>query len=155
MKKPVLLAFFVIITFLLNAQTDAARKKNFNIDSKGLAIQGYDIISYYLYPAPKLGKKEYSYLYKGILYYFETEKTMNVFKLNPEKWEPAYGGWCAYAMGNSGEKVEVDPATYKIIDNRVYLFYNAYLTNTLPKWNKDEKNLKLKADKNWTAFLTK
>ncbi len=67
-------------------------------------------------------------------------------------YEPQYGGWCAYAMGNSGEKVEVDPETYKIVDGKLYLFYNKYFTNTLKSWNKDEAKLKSKADESWKNF---
>ena len=81
-----------------------------------------------------------------------SQANLDVFKKSPEKFEPAYGGWCAYAMGNTGEKVEIDPETYKIVEGKLYLFYNAYFTNTLPKWNKEEKSLKTKADKNWIIF---
>jgi hypothetical protein len=55
-------------------------------------------------------------------------------------------------MGAKGEKVEIDPETFKIIDGKLYLFYNAYFNNTLTSWNKDEKNLKAKADKNWLSI---
>lgn len=34
-----------------------------------------------------------------------------------------------------GEKVGVDPKTYKIISGRSYLFYNSFFVNTLSKWN--------------------
>ena len=52
-------------------------------------------------------------------------------------------------MGAKGEKVPVDPGTYKIINNKLYLFYNKFFNNTLKDWNKDESNLKTKADANW------
>ena len=68
-------------------------------------------------------------------------------------YEPQYGGWCAYAMGTSGEKVKVDPETFKIIDGRLFLFYNAFFNNTLNSWNKDEKNYHTKADQNWKTIL--
>jgi len=55
-------------------------------------------------------------------------------------------------MGESGEKVEVDPETHKIAEGKLYLFYNSFFNNTLPKWNKDEKNLKAKAERNWSKF---
>ena len=54
-----------------------------------------------------------------------------VFLKNPTNFEPEYGGWCAYAMGDSGEKVTINPETFKIINGKLYLFYNAFLTNTL------------------------
>lgn len=157
MKRTFVLIFVIIeLLFTVNgyAQTEQVRKKQFNTKD-GVAVQGYDVISYYTSTTPKKGNKQFSFTYKGITYYFESAATQSIFKANPEKWEPAYGGWCAYAMGNTGEKVEVNPETFKIINNRLYLFYNAYFSNTLPKWNKDETNLKLKADNNWTNFLTK
>ena len=95
------------------------------------------------------GKKNISTMYEGVVYYFASESNKNLFLKNPQGYEPQYGGWCAYAMGSSGEKVEIDPETYKILDGKLYLFYNAYFNNTLKSWNKDEKNLKSKADVNW------
>ena len=52
-------------------------------------------------------------------------------------------------MGDYGEKVEINPETFKIVDGKLYLFYNAFFNNTLKSWNKNESNLKKKADANW------
>ena len=52
-------------------------------------------------------------------------------------------------MNLVGEKVEVDPKTFKVVNGKLFLFYNAFFNNTLPKWNKDEKSLNKKADENW------
>ena len=82
-------------------------------------------------------------------YHCKSQKNKDAFLSNPKKYEPAYGGWCAYAMGETGEKVKVDPETFKIIDDKIYLFYNFWGTNTLESWNDNEKTLKEKADKNW------
>ena len=71
------------------------------------------------------------------------------FKKDPTKYEPQYGGWCAYAMGAKGEKVEINPETFKIVDGKLYLFYNRFFSNTLTDWNKDEAHLKKQADVNW------
>ena len=71
------------------------------------------------------------------------------FRKSPARYEPEYGGWCAYAMGAKGEKVAVDPGTFKIVNNKLYLFYNKFFNNTLKDWNKDEANLKTKADASW------
>jgi hypothetical protein len=75
------------------------------------------------------------------------------FSKNPSKYEPQFGGWCAFAMGDSGEKVEINPETFKIIDGKLYLFYNAFFNNTLKSWNKDEANLKAKATSNWNKII--
>ena len=145
---------FVMITSLFSAaqNTEAdIRKKQFNLSGGNLAIGGYDVVCYFT-GKPKLGNKSFSTTHKSVTYYFSSKANLDLFNKLPEKFEPVYGGWCAYAMGNTGEKVEIDPETYKIVDGKLYLFYNAYFKNTLPKWNKDEKNLKTKADKNWLTL---
>jgi hypothetical protein len=84
---------------------------------------------------------------------FASQQNLAKFKASPEKFEPAYGGWCAYAMGETGEKVKVDPETFKIIDGKLYLFYNFWGNNTLVDWNKNEAPLKMKADQNWKKIV--
>lgn len=152
--KTVVLIFLVITGFFSSAQnpdTDI-RKKQFNLSERSLAVEGYDLVAYFN-EKPKKGTKSFASLNKGINYYFSSQVNLDLFKKSPEKFEPAYGGWCAYAMGNTAEKIEVNPETFKIIDGKLYLFYNAYFTNTLTKWNKDEKNLKMKVDKSWVVFI--
>ena len=90
---------------------------------------------------------------KPIHYYFSSSANKEVFKKSPAKFEPEYGGWCAYAMGAKGEKVEIDPETFKIIHGKLYLFYNRNFNNTLKTWNKDETSLKTKADTNWQKLF--
>ncbi len=117
---------FILSLFFqnVNAQTEAFRKKHYNTEN-GLAIEGYDPVSYFSGKATE-GSKSFSYTYMGVAYRFESAKNMEAFKANPAKYEPQYGGWCAYAMGAKGEKVEVDPQTFKIINGKLYLFYNKY-----------------------------
>ena len=136
---------------LLQAQDDALRKKHFNTDD-ALAIEGYDPVSYFL-SKPQEGSKKLSYSYRGVTYYFASNDNLQKFKTSPEKYEPAYGGWCAYAMGKTGEKVKVDPETYKIIDGRLYLFYNFWGNNTLDDWNEKETPLKAAGDLNWKKLF--
>ena len=124
------------------------RVKQFNLEKGGLAIQGYDATSYFS-GKPEKGSKENAVNYKGVLYYFASVQNKELFKANPAKYEPAYGGWCAYAMGVKGEKVEVDAANYKIIDGKVYLFYKTFYSNTINDWNDNEASLHKKADQNW------
>jgi YHS domain-containing protein len=123
----------------------------FNLED-GLAIKGYDPVAYFVQHKAVEGKKEYAYVKEGVTYYFSSVSNKEMFVKNPSSYEPQYGGWCAYAMGATGEKVEVDPETFKVIDNKLYLFYNSLFNNTLPKWNQNEAGLKMKADKNWKGI---
>ena len=132
-------------------QSPALRQKNFNL-SHGLAIQGYDPVSYFQ-GSPKEGIAKVATIYNGVIYRFSSQQNLDKFKQNPAGYEPQYGGWCAYAMGSSGEKVEVDPETYKIIDGKLFLFYNKRFNNTLKSWNKDELALHTKAQANWQKIF--
>lgn len=149
MKNIVIIALLVITSAAANAQNASTlRQKQFNLNNF-VAIEGYDPVAYFTLNKAVKGNSKISQLVDGVIYYFSTEANKTLFNKDRVKYQPQYGGWCAYAMGASAEKVEIDPKTFKIVDGKLYLFYNAYFTNTLTSWNKDEKNLKAKADKNW------
>jgi YHS domain-containing protein len=151
MRKYLFVFFLTITVVEASAQTEALRQKHFNV-KKNLALDGYDAVSYFT-GKPEEGFEKFKYQYKGITYYFVSATNLNKFKTSPEKYEPLYGGWCAYAMGESGEKVKVDPETFKIVDGKLLLFYNFWGNNTLEDWNENESKLKQSADKNWTKSL--
>ena len=67
---------------------------------------------------------------------------------SPEKYLPAYGGWCATAMAR-GEKVQIEPSSFKVTNGRLFLFYNGLFGNAIKDWNKDESALTVKADAQW------
>lgn len=142
-----------VMTLPVLAQDPAAnRKAAFNL-TDGLGIEGYDPVAYFTEGKAAKGKKEFAVYHQGITYLFSSAANKELFKKDPGHYEPAYGGWCAYAMGAKGEKVEVDPKTFKIVNGRLFLFYNKFFNNTLTDWNKDENNLRQKADKNWMKFF--
>lgn len=140
------------ITFLGSAQNKAQRITHFNLQNK-LAIAGYDPVAYFLSSKAIKGSAANVVSQDGVTYYFSSAENKAAFLKTPAAYEPQYGGWCAYAMGDYGKKVEVDPETFKIVQGKLYLFYNAYLNNTLKTWNKDEARLKANADKNWKIIL--
>jgi YHS domain-containing protein len=152
MKKQIFFLLFGFISFAGIAQNENKRVANFNLDNK-VAIQGYDPVAYFKQGKAVKGKKELVASYQGVAYQFSSAANKDAFVKNPAAYEPQYGGWCAYAMGSSGEKVEINPETFKIADGKLYLFYNAYFNNTLKSWNKDENGLKSKADNNWKKFI--
>ncbi|MNL11973.1 YHS domain protein [compost metagenome] len=147
MKKLVVLVL-VLISGISFAQNDAKRISHYHLENK-VAILGYDPVGYFIQGKAIKGKKEISASYQGVTYQFSSNGNKETFLKNPSKYEPQYGGWCAYAMGSANKKVEINPETFKIIDGKLYLFYNAYFNNTLKSWNPDEANLKVKADNNW------
>lgn len=154
MNKYSILLFTMLWSFTLVKAQDIndLRKKHFNI-SNGLAIQGYDPVNYFTEGVAKKGDQQFSFKYGQVIYRFRSKTNLELFKSSPGKYEPQYGGWCAYAMGNTGEKVEIDPKTFKIIDGKLYLFYHTIFNNTLTTWNKNQTQLLTQSINNWKKIF--
>jgi hypothetical protein len=152
MKKTIGIMLLTVFTLVVVNAQSVTRTKEFNLE-KGVAIQGYDPVAYFLQNKAVKGNKQFAAFVDGITYNFSSTANRDLFVKDYKKYEPQYGGWCAYAMGSSNEKVEIDPETFKIVNGKLYLFYHSWVNNTLDKWNKDETNLKTKADKNWVAIF--
>jgi YHS domain-containing protein len=136
------------LSLLVMAQAqDADRRRNFNLIND-VALREFDPVSYFQ-NKPTKGDSKFQFKYKGIYYYFSSEANLEEFKKTPGKYEPAYGGWCAYTVALNGDRVKINPVTYKIVNGKLHLFYNFNGDNRLLKWEKDEKKLKAAADKNW------
>lgn len=153
MRSLLLFAAISLLSITATAQdATGLRKKHFNLEN-GVAIDGYDPVSYFTQNKAIKGKKENAVFYQGVTYYFSSVANKELFKAGPARYEPEYGGWCAYAMGEKGEKVSIDPETFKILNGKLYLFYNRLFNNTLKDWNKNEASLKAKADANWPKLF--
>ncbi len=151
MKKTTVIITVIMMAIFVSIDSfaqDQKRQAGYNLQN-GIAAQAYDVVAYFTTSKAVKGNSINSVVYQGLKYQFANPANKEEFKKNPSKYEPQYGGWCAYAMGATGEKVEVDPETFKIINGKLYLFYNKFFNNTLKTWNKDEANLKTKADVNW------
>jgi YHS domain-containing protein/phosphohistidine phosphatase SixA len=109
-----------------------------NINEKGVAIRGYDVVAYFSEDRAIKGSFYSSSIYQGITYYFSSKNNLNQFMISPEKYLPQYGGWCAYQMANSesNPKQDIDPQIFKIIDGKLYLFGINNSENSLELWNK-------------------
>lgn len=136
-------------------EDEATRKAHYALDKSGLAIEGYDPVAYFPEGGgqPAKGVNEYAHTLSGITYHFVSAENRDRFLAHPEKYEPTYGGWCAYAMGAKGAKVRVDPNAYEVKDERLFLFYRDQATDTRKPWAKDRARLKSAADKNWDALI--
>ena len=147
--KTILIFFLIALSFTLVAQPeDAQRRRNFNTDNY-VAMREFDPVSYFA-GKPLKGVSKFHHTHKGITYYFASQANADTFKKDPAKYEPAYGGWCAYTVASTGERVKIQPTAYKIVNGKLHLFYNFSGDDRLRKWNAgNEKSMKAWADKNW------
>jgi len=139
-------AFVVFITYpALHAQVDPVSKS-------GVAIGGYDVVSYFTTNNAVKGQAQHKANYNGVTYYFSNAQNQQLFESNPQKYLPQYDGYCALAV-SYGKKISVDPQTFKVKDEKLYLFFHGKTSrgsvNSLDSWNKDEARLLKKADGLW------
>ena len=118
-----------------------------NLNEGGAAIQGYDPVSYFQ-GNPAKGDENISTEYKGASYYFTNASNKSMFDAAPEKYVPQYGGFCAVAI-SEGKTFPIDPNTYIVDDDKLYLFYNGSLGNTKTQWEEDPATRKVNADNYW------
>ncbi len=115
----------------------------------GGAIRGYDPVAYFTESKPVEGKKAFSHKWKGATWYFASERNRDLFRADPEKYAPRYGGYCAYAVSR-GYTASIVPEAWKIVDGKLYLNFSKGVQQT---WEQDiPGNIKL-ADKNWPSLL--
>jgi YHS domain-containing protein len=134
------------------AATQDKESREANVASH-LAIEGYDPVAYLEERKAVPGDKNFESSFKGIVYRFASAANRDRFNVDPAKYLPACGGWCATAMAK-GEKVEIDPKNFKVTNGRLFLFYKGLFGNAINDWNKDEPGLTVMADANWKELAT-
>jgi len=112
---------------------EAIRLSHYNISKDALALKGYDPVSYFL-GEPKKGNNKLVQTHRGITYHFSNQENLDAFKSAPTKYEPQYGGWCAWAMYDDGSRAGIDPKSYLIIDGKLYVFYDTIIADTRKLW---------------------
>jgi len=113
------------------------------------AIKGYDPVVYFTDGKPVEGKKEFAHEWMDAKWYFATAANRDLFKADPEKYAPRYGGYCAYAVA-MGKTADIDPNAWKIVDGKLYLNYNQEIQ---AKWLEDVPGYIQKADMNWPGVV--
>jgi hypothetical protein len=56
-------------------------------------------------------------------------------------------------MGNDGDKVAINPSTFKIVNGKLYLFYNKGGENTRVYWNDNQDEQIKTANANWKKIV--
>lgn len=138
--------FFTLSFFLIINSIQA--QENYNL-KKGFIAEGYDVVAYFNNKALK-GNDQFTTESEGAKYKFVSSENLKTFIENPEMYVPQYGGYCAYAVAVKGEKIGINPKSFQIIDNKLYLFYDNWGVDTLEKWNEEGvEKLQQQADTNW------
>ncbi len=114
-------------------------------------VNGCDLVSYYTGEKPLVGNGNHLAVYDGVTYLFVNEANKRKFKSNPQKYIPAYGGYCAFGV-SVGKKFVGDPDVWKIVDGKLYLNLD---TKIQGMWFQDIPGNNKKADMNWKKIMDK
>jgi YHS domain-containing protein len=116
-----------------------------NADINDVAISGYDTVAYFTQNKAVSGSSDYTATYKNAIYKFTSAKHRDLFKANPEKYAPQFGGYCAFGVSIE-KKFDVDPHAFKVVDNKLYLNLDKSIQK---KWLKDVPGYINSADSHW------
>lgn len=118
----------------------------------GIGVGGYDLTSYYVDGGPRFGSAEFPVELNGLTYLFETEQSRTEFLREPERYLPAYSGWCAVTLA-LGRLSCPDFDNFKIEDGRLLLFELTGFTNGQTLWNSQPSHYRGLADDNYAILL--
>jgi YHS domain-containing protein len=145
MKRMLMIGVALVTSALAQAQVDP-------VDKNGLAIGGYDLVAYFKEGIARKGQTQFIAQYADARYFFVSAENQQLFEADPQKYLPQFDGYCALAV-SYGKKISIDPETFKVADNKLYLFYHGKSStgkvNSLETWNKNETKLLNKANANW------
>ncbi len=124
------------------------RAQAVNTDKSGLALYGYDAVSYVSDQKAVKGSPDFTATHDGNTYRFASAEHRDQFAANPAAYLPAYGGYCAYGVSR-GYKVKVDPEAFTVVDGTLYLNYDKGVQK---KWLADVPGFIATADSNWARI---
>lgn len=110
--------FFAVMTIAMSSFVFASQETA--TDENGVILAGHDAVAYFTEGKPVLGSAEFTAIHKGAIYRFSSAENRDLFKHEPKRFEPAYGGYCALGA-TMGETFKVDGKAFEIVDGKLYV----------------------------------
>lgn len=117
----------------------------------GVAINGYDPVSYFKQKAAVKGSSANSHTWNGVEWHFSSAQNRDAFAANPARYAPQYGGYCAFAAAKD-YLAKTDPNAFSIYDGKLFLNYNRSVKR---RWDKNKKSFVAAANDNWPGLKKK
>lgn len=142
---------FVALTLFSALSTIATAKDLLNLDGNGVAIQGYDPVAFFTDNRPVKGNPQFQSEYHGAKYYFVSAEHKAAFDKEQAKYEPQFGGYCAYGA-SKGHTAPIKIEAWQIVNGRLLMQYDLGVKG---EFNKDQPGNLRKADQNWPGLVEK
>lgn len=146
MKK----ALFILMVLLCTNRAMNAQKSAVFNPVEG-AIHGYDPVAYFKQGRAVKGDTAISFSWNQAVWYFSSLENRDSFRVDPLRFAPQYGGYCAYGMAG-GHKAPTDPEAFSILNGKLYLNYNK---NVQALWKKKPEEFIETANRNWPVLKDK
>jgi YHS domain-containing protein len=116
-----------------------------------VGLQGYSPVSYLDLNRAEPGSPRFAAEHDGVTYYFTSEAQRRAFVANPDRYLPAYGGFCAFGCSVDSRFIP-DPASFKVINGRTHLFLRNSDVDAKKLWEESDAGaVRAKADRYWSA----
>jgi YHS domain-containing protein len=122
-----------------------------NSDGSGLAVRGYDTVAFFAENSAIQGKPQFEFAWNGARWLFASSENLEKFKADPIAYAPQFGGYCSYAVSH-GYTADGDPATWKLVEGKLYLNYNQEAKEA---WEKNQDKFIKDGEQNWKEFQTR
>ena len=117
----------------------------------GVALGGYDAVSYFTESKAVKGSKTYSVEWKDATWLFSSNTNRQRFVASPEAFAPQYGGYCSNQM-SLGNLSDIDTDVWRIIDDKLYLFGH---DEGRVRWASETDQRISDADQHWRSYLAR
>ncbi|MCU7844466.1 MAG: YHS domain-containing protein [Candidatus Thiodiazotropha sp. (ex Monitilora ramsayi)] len=143
MMRTMIAFLFTIFSTTLWADVDTGT------DANDVILAGYDTVAYHTEGKAVPGSEKFTAVYNDAIYQFSSAGNRDLFKGNPEKYAPAYGGYCAYGA-TLGKKFQVDGKAFEVVDGQLYVNKNQQVYEI---WRKDIPDNLSKANEQWPNIV--
>ena len=152
--KTQLATLIIAASGILTGTAIGGEKMKHNTTGESVGLMGFDPVSYHPEGGsrPQRGSIKISLEHEGVTYRFVSQANLQTFQKKPEKYVPAYGGWCAWAVAELGKRVDIDPLSYELREGRLYVFYKEPGLDTRELWKADPDGFVRKAAAKWPAL---
>jgi hypothetical protein len=113
----------------------------------GVALSGYDPVSYFTSPEPLIGDRAFEVIWGGVPWYFANAANRDVFRRAPEAYAPQFGGYGATSVSR-GYLAEGNPRIYVVAYGQLFLFYSS---GNREAFLMSERSTVLAANENWPS----
>jgi YHS domain-containing protein len=141
--------FVAVMVFVASVASASAFAEDYRHSTPG--ISGYDPVAYFTDGKPMKGTGYHVAVFEGVTYLFANKEHKQLFEANPQKYVPAYGGYCAYGVYER-KKFFVDPEAWTIVQGKLYLNLDKDVRRI---WQKDIPGYIAKADAIWPEIKDK